>query len=51
MIRIRSDPSFLGHPDPDPYFKNRIRQKWTGSATLAKTSQGALKISARYARH
>ena len=24
-IRIRSDPVFLGHPDPDPYFENRIR--------------------------
>ena len=26
-IRIRSDPVFLGHPNPDPdrYFKNRIR--------------------------
>ena len=29
----------MGHPDPDPYLKNRIRgsgsgKKWTGSATL-----------------
>ena len=39
MIRIRSDPVFRGHPDPDLDFQNRIRdpdpkKKRTGSGTL-----------------